>query len=144
MRGLLDVNFIIALLDPDHAFHERSHTWWAANSKSGWASCPLTENGVVRIMSNPNYSEKVKFSPSSLIDRLQKFAAQTDHEFWPDDISLWNEEIFVAERIHGSRQLTDIYLLALAAKHLGRLVTFDQGIPLSAVIGAKSDNLCIS
>jgi toxin-antitoxin system PIN domain toxin len=142
MRALLDVNVIIALLDPDHAFHERAHAWWAANLKRGWASCPLTENGVVRIMSNPNYSEKVRFTPGDLIGRLQKFAGQSNHEFWPDEISLCDDKIFVVERIHSSRQLTDLYLLALAVQHHGQLVTFDRGIPLSGVHNAKSANLC--
>src|SRR5277367_6406511 len=102
MRALLDVNVIIALLDPDHAFHERAHLWWAANAKRGWASCPLTENGAVRIMSNPNYSRKARFTPSDLIGHLRKFAGQSDHEFWPDDISLRDEVYFVSDRIHSS------------------------------------------
>lgn len=143
MRALLDINIIIALFDPDHVFHERAHGWWATNIERGWSSCPLTENGVVRIMSNPNYSEKTRFTPGDLIGRLRKFAQQSDHEFWPDEISLRNEKIFAADRIHGSRQLTDIYLLALSAKHRSRLVTFDDGIPLSAVKGAKTANLCV-
>jgi hypothetical protein len=142
MRALLDVNVIIALLDPDHAFHERAHAWWAANMKRGWASCPLTENGVVRIMSNPGYSQKTRFTPGDLIDRLRKFARQSNHEFWPDGISLRDEKIFAAGRIHSSRQLTDLYLLALAVEHHGRLVTFDRGIPLSGVHDAKAANLC--
>ena len=142
MRALLDVNVIIALLDPDHAFHERAHIWWAENGKRGWASCPITENGVVRIMSNPNYSDKARFTPDDLIARLRKFAGQSDHEFWPDDISLCDEKIFATERMHSSRQLTDLYLLALAAKHQGRLVTFDRGIPLSSVHSVKAVHLC--
>jgi toxin-antitoxin system PIN domain toxin len=142
MRALLDVNVIIALLDPDHAFHERAHAWWATNMKSGWASCPLTENGVVRIMSNPGYSQRTRFTPGDLIDRLRTFARQTNHEFWPDEISLRDEKIFAGERIHSSLQLTDLYLLGLAVKHHARLVTFDRGIPLSGVRDAKVANLC--
>jgi len=144
MRALLDVNVIIALLDPDHVFHERAHAWWASNMKHGWASCPLTENGVVRIMSNPNYSEKARFAPGDLIGQLRKFAGQSNHEFWPDKISLRNEKIFVTERIHSSRQLTDLYLLALAVENRGRLVTFDRGIPISSVHNAKAANLCVA
>ena len=143
MRALLDVNVVIALLDPDHVFHERAHDWWARNAKSGWASCPIVENGVVRIMSNPSYSEKTRFTPGDLISRLQTFTKQTDHEFWPDDVSLRDEKIFAAERIHSSRQLTDLYLLALAGKRGGRLATFDKGIPISAVCPAKMENLCV-
>ena len=143
MRALLDVNVVIALLDPDHAFHERAHDWWLKSTKSGWASCPIVENGVVRIMSNPAYSPKARFTPADLISRLGQFAAQTNHVFWPDDVSLRDGKIFTAERMHSSRQLTDLYLLALAAKHGGRLATFDQGIPLSAVRVARPENLCL-
>ncbi len=143
MRALLDVNVVIALLDPDHVFHERAHAWWAANIKRGWASCPLTENGVVRIMSNPGYSQKTRFPPGDLIDRLRKFAAQSNHEFWPDNISLRDEQVFAGQRIHSSRQLTDLYLLALAVERRARLVTFDHAIPLSGVHNAKAANLCV-
>jgi hypothetical protein len=143
MRALLDVNIVIALLDPDHAFHERAHEWWAAQAKSGWASCPIVENGVVRIMSHPGYSPGARFTPGDLISRLRTFATQTNHEFWPDDVSLRDGKLFLAERIHSSRQLTDLYLLALAAKHAGRLATFDQAISISAVRGAKAESLCV-
>jgi toxin-antitoxin system PIN domain toxin len=144
MRALLDVNVLIALLDPDHAFHDRAHNWWAANTKRGWASCPLTENGVVRIMSNPGYSRLATFSPGDLIGRLRQFTEKSNHEFWPDDISFRDKAIFSQEHIHSSRLLTDLYLLALATTRQGRLVTFDQGIPLSAVSGAKAANLCVA
>ncbi len=143
MRALLDVNVVIALLDPDHAFHERAHDWWAAQTKSGWASCPIVENGVVRIMSHPGYSQGARFTPGDLISRLQTFATQTNHEFWPDDVSLRDEKFFTATRIHSSRQLTDLYLLALASKNDGRLATFDKGIPISAVCVARAGNLCV-
>jgi len=141
MRALLDVNVVIALLDPDHAFHERAHEWWAGNAKSGWASCPITENGVVRVMSNPAYSRGAQFTPSDLIARLRTFSNQTDHQFWPDDVTLRDESTFLAERIHGPRQVTDLYLLALAVRKKARFATFDDGIPISAVRTAKPGNL---
>ncbi|HEY4414830.1 MAG TPA: TA system VapC family ribonuclease toxin [Verrucomicrobiae bacterium] len=143
MRALLDVNIIIALVDPDHAFHERAHAWWSANARRGWASCPLTENGVVRIMSNPGYSQKARFTPDDLIQQLRQFTQQSNHEFWADTISLRDEKCLLSERIHSSRQLTDLYLLALAVKHQGRLATFDQGVLLSAVCRAEPANLCV-
>ena len=143
MRALLDVNVIIALLDPDHAFHERAHGWWAKNVKSGWASCPIVENGVVRIMSNPTYSPKARFTPADLISRLRQFATQTNHKFWPDDVSLRDGKIFTPEQMHSSRQLTDLYLLALVAKHGGKLATFDTGIPISTVRVARPENLYV-
>jgi toxin-antitoxin system PIN domain toxin len=143
MRALFDVNVVIALFDSNHVFHERAHIWFADNGENGWASCPLTENGVIRVMSNPNYSKQIQLTSSDLIGRLSLFTKQTDHEFWSDDISIRDDEYFAIERIHGTKQLTDIYLLALAKRHGGRLVTFDQGIPLSAVIGARAEHLTV-
>ncbi|MGO8696765.1 MAG: TA system VapC family ribonuclease toxin [Limisphaerales bacterium] len=141
MRALLDINVLIALLDPDHVFHDRAHGWWKGQLKSGWASCPLTENGVVRIMSNPAYSRAAKFRPGDLIERLDLFARQSNHEFWPDDLSLRDKTSFLRDRLHGSRAITDIYLLALAVKHQGSLATFDQAIVVSAVPGAARASL---
>jgi hypothetical protein len=142
VRALLDVNVVIALLDPDHVFHESAHAWWAENRAGGWAGCPITENGVVRIMSNPGYSQAIRFTPGDLISQLGEFASSSDHEFWADDLSLLDSELFDHRRIHGSRQLRDIYLLALAVAHGGRLVTFDRNIPLSTVREATHSNLC--
>ncbi|HEX4120958.1 MAG TPA: TA system VapC family ribonuclease toxin [Verrucomicrobiae bacterium] len=141
MRALLDINVLIALLDPDHVFHDRAHTWWKAHAKSGWASCPLTENGVVRIMSNPAYSRAAKFRPGDLIELLDLFASQSNHEFWPDDLSLRDKSAFARDRLHRSRAITDIYLLALAVKHQGSLATFDQAIPISVVPGTATASL---
>jgi uncharacterized protein len=143
MRGLLDANVLIALIDADHTFHERAHKWLDANIHHGWSSCPLTENAVVRVMSNPNYFSSIRHTPKDLIGRLRTFVEHADHCFWPDEISLRDPKIFAANHIHSPRQLTDLYLLALATRHQGRLVTFDQSINLSAVNDAKGENLCI-
>ena len=143
MRALLDINVLIALLDPDHVFHVRVHDWWKGHSKRGWASCPLTENGLVRIMSNPAYSKALTFRPGELIGHLELFVIQSDHEFWPDDLSLRHEAAFVRDHLHSSRAITDVYLLALAVKHEATLATFDRTIPLSAVRGAVAANLSV-
>ena len=140
---MLDVNVVIALLDPDHAFHDRAHAWWSAHHEAGWASCPITENGVVRIMSHPAYSPTTPLAAGELIARLCTFAERTNHEFWPDDLSIRDEAVILTDRIHGGRQLTDLYLLALAARHNGRLATFDQSIPMSAVPAATAANLTV-
>ena len=134
-RALLDVNVLIALLDPDHALHERAREWFKHNAAGGWASCPLTQNGCVRIMSHPAYPNPL--SVISLIERLRKATEGQYHQFWADDVSLLDPRIADASRIHGPRQLTDVYLLALAVKRGGRFVTFDASVPLGAIRDAE-------
>ncbi len=141
MRALLDVNVLVALIDPDHAFNNRAHGWLETDCAAGWSSCPLTENGVVRVLSNPGYSKKIRSSPEWVIRSLSLFARESDHVFWPDDLSLREPSVFEARRILGSRQVTDLYLLGLAVKNGGRLVTFEEGINLSAVRRASARNL---
>jgi uncharacterized protein len=97
----------------------------------------------VRIMSQPGFSSKVRHSPGQLIARLIAFADESNHEFWPDDISLRNPDLFDTTRILGPRQITDLYLLALAAHHKSRLVTFDETIVVSAVPAASKSNLVV-
>ena len=135
MRALLDVNVLIALLDADHSLHARATEWFGSHAREGWASCPITQNGCVRIMSHPGYPNALPVE--AIIDRLAEACRGNHHEFWHDDISLLDEERFDASRIHGPRQLTDLYLLALAVRHGGRFVTFDQTIAVNAVKGAK-------
>jgi len=138
MRALLDVNVLISLFDAAHVFHARAHAFWSAAAQAGWASCPITENGVVRVMSHPSYSKERAFAPAEVIGALRTFAAGTDHAFWPDDVSFCDANVFAEDRIHGSRQQTDLYLLALAVRHGGRLVTFDRNIILGAVKAAEA------
>lgn len=143
MRALLDVNTLIALLHFEHNFHKAAHQWWSENSQYGWASCPLTENGVIRIMSNPRYSSLVKFSISDVTSLIKGFVDNSDHVFWPDDITVIDENIFDHEMILGSNQLTEVYLLGLAVKHGGVLVSFDQSILTTAIRSDPSEHLRI-
>lgn len=142
MRSLLDINVLIALLDPDHVFHQRAHDWWSKEAR-GWASCPLTENGLIRIMSSPSYSQARQFTVAELTALFRNFTSVTDHAFWHDSISLRDDRRFSHDRILSSKQLTDLYLLALSIENGGRLVTFDQRIPLGAVANAKPEHLCV-
>ena len=143
MRSLLDTNFLIALADSKHIFHSRAQTWLADHAGDGWASCPLTENAFIRILSHPGYASDLRYSISGLAAWFSEFIAKTNHEFWPDKISLLDENLFEFERIYGPRRLTDIYLLALAAENGGRLVTFDRANSLSAARRAESENLVV-
>jgi uncharacterized protein len=139
MRGLLDVNVLIALLDADHTLHIRATEWFVAHAADGWASCPITQNGCVRIMSHPSYPHSQPVA--AVVARLVDACAAGVHEFWPDDISLLDASVIDSTRIHGPRQLTDLYLLALAVRRGGRFVTFDASVGLVAAHGAQRKHL---
>jgi toxin-antitoxin system PIN domain toxin len=139
MRALLDINVLIALHDRDHVHHAHATSWLATNIRHGWASCPLTQNGCLRIMSQSGYSNPQPLSV--LMPMLQHSTADAHHQFWNDDISLLDAACFNHGLMHSARQLTDLYLLGLAVKQSARLVTFDQRIPLSAVQGASTRHL---
>jgi hypothetical protein len=139
MRALLDVNVLIALLDADHTLHEAATSWFARHGRAGWASCPLTQNGCARIMSNPAYPNALPVE--AVIKRLGDACKSNVHQFWPDDVSLLDARTADASRILTSRQLTDLYLLALAVAHGGRFVSFDKSITLAAVCGARTQHL---
>lgn len=139
MRALLDINVLIALLDSQHIHHQLAHTWLAANAQSGWASCPLTQNGFVRIMSQPSYPNPV--TPADAAARLGEACNTSWHVFWPDALSLLGNSIVDFSQILGSRQITDAYLLALAVHHDGRFVTLDRKVTLAAVPGALEQHL---
>lgn len=92
-------------------------------------------------MSNPSYPNSLPVR--SVMGRLADACRDDVHEFWSDEVSLLDPDVVDSMRIHGPRQLTDIYLLALAVEHLGKFVTFDEGIPLAAVRRATKDNLLV-
>ena len=139
MRALLDVSMLLALFDPKHVHHGRAQRWWLLSKRDGWATCPITENGFLRIVTQKAYSNPIAL-PNALA-LLRGWAKPPLHEFWPDDVSLLDAAAVDHGRVLGARQLTDIYLLALATRHGGRFVTLDRGITLTAVRGAKPENL---
>lgn len=141
MRALLDINVLIALLDADHPHHEWAARWLKQNVRHGWASCPLTQNGCIRIMSQPGYPNAVP--AAVVIERLRAATSHSAHRFWPDDLSLLDVRAVDETQVHRPRQVTDVYLLALAVKHSGRFVTFDGAIALAAVRGAADKHLLI-
>lgn len=140
--ALLDVNTLVALFDPDHVHHDLAHDWFADEGRRAWATCPITESGFVRVLSNAAYGSPVA-RPSELVARLRRFCASGGHAFWEDSISLRDDTLFDAAIFAGHRQLTDIYLLGLAHARGGRLATFDRSIPLRAVRGATAADLAV-
>jgi uncharacterized protein len=139
--SLLDVNVLIALFDPDHVHHEIAHDWFANIRATGWATCPITENGLIRVLSGASFNAATR--PRDLIDRLRTFCSSGHHVFWDRTVSLRDETLFHHESIGGSRQITDIFLLGLAKWMGGRLATFDQAIPLGAVVGATRQDVAV-
>ena len=140
-RALLDINVLLALLDSDHVDHERAHEWLDAEVAGGWASCPITQNGFIRIISQPRYPSPV--SPTEAAGVLGRACAGEAHESWPCDLSVLDSRVVDITRLHGPRQVTDAYLLALATSRDGRFVTFDRSISLAAVHGADEANLTV-
>ncbi len=141
MRFLLDVNVLIALLDADHLRHSDARAWMLANGAAGWASCTLTQNGCLRIMASPAYPGALPVA--AVAERLRKATAHPAHEFWACDISLLDTRMVSPLHLLGPSHLTDIYLLALAVRHGGRLVTMDTRISLGAVVGARPEHLVV-
>jgi len=141
MRALLDVNVLLALFDADHVDHVRAWDWLTSEIGDGWASCPLTENGFVRIISQPRYPNPI--GAAQAIGLLARATATVHHEFWPADLSLLDSGSVLPDRVHGPKQVTDLYLLALAVARGGRFVTFDSAVPRSAVPGARSEHMVI-
>jgi toxin-antitoxin system PIN domain toxin len=140
--ALLDVNVLIALLDPAHLHHGLAHRWLDQNRKHGWATCPMTINGCIRILSSPAYPA-VKVTPAEVAGDLRSACSVTDHHFWEDSVSLIDESLFRVSMIGGHQKITDAYLLGLAVRNHGRLATFDRTISLKAVHGASPGNLVL-
>ncbi len=140
-RALLDINVLLALLDSDHIDHRRASEWLDGEIGTGWASTPITQNGFVRVVSQPRYPSPV--APAVAIDLLRQACARDHHAFWPGDISILDRELFDRSRLHGPRQVTDAYLLALAVTHGGRFVTFDRSVSLGTVPGATDEHLTL-
>lgn len=140
-RFLLDVNVLIALIDPLHIQHDKAHEWFESSGAKGWATCPLTENGVLRIVGHARYPNSPG-TPAAVAELMEIFLAHPGHQFWPDTISLLDRRYIHAPRLLDSAQVTDSYLLALAVSHGGKLATFDRQLVTDAVgNGAKSLHL---
>lgn len=138
---LLDVNVLVALFDPDHVHHELAHDWFAEHRASGWATCPTTENGFLRVLTSAAYGGANR--PEGIVARLRLFQQSGQHVFWPDAVSLTDLTVFRPSYMRGQRQVTDVYLLGIAVRKGGRLATFDNTIPFNAVHGATRESLAV-
>jgi toxin-antitoxin system PIN domain toxin len=126
------VNVLIALIDPTHVGHDAAHEWFATTGAASWATCPLTENGVIRIVGHPKYPNSAG-SPAAVVPIVERLRDLPGHIFWEDNLSLIAADFVDATRITTSVQVTDTYLLALAIANNGQLATFDRRLSTNAV-----------
>lgn len=133
---LLDINVLIALIDPAHVQHDRAHEWFASAGSAAWATCPLTENGVLRIVGHARYPSSPG-TPAAVAELMIGLRGLPGHEFWPDDLTLFDARRIHIARMLDSAQVTDSYLLALASLHGGKLATFDRRLVTSTVVNGR-------
>ena len=134
---LLDVNVLIALVDPAHVQHDTAHEWFARIGHQRWATCPLTENGLLRIVGHARYPNSPG-TPAAVAPLMATLRTLAGHVFWPDDISLLDTAHIDVARLLSAAQVTDSYLLALAGAHGGQLASFDRRLVTDAVrVGAQ-------
>jgi toxin-antitoxin system PIN domain toxin len=143
MPALLDVNALIALVDIDHVDHAAMQRWFTRHQRFGWATCPLTENGMVRVLSQAAYPSGQR-TPVEVIQILAalKGAFSGSHQFWPDEVSLTDDSLFDGALLVGARQVTDVYLLGLTARRKGTLVSFDRRLAWQAVMKGSKELIC--
>jgi toxin-antitoxin system PIN domain toxin len=131
MKGyLVDVNVLLALAWPNHPFHRRALAWFDRLGKVPWATCTVTELGFIRLSSDPRFTGH-SFTPSQARDVLVDLTAAVDgYERWPEPTvgALSRDVADALTRARGPRQVTDAYLVALAASKGGRVATFDGGM----------------
>ncbi|MGI9018561.1 MAG: TA system VapC family ribonuclease toxin [Euzebya sp.] len=130
--ALLDVNVLVALAWPNHVHHVAARRWFADTHASGWATCPVTESGFIRVSSNRRVIPTAR-SPREAAMLLRQLCALEGHSFWTDDVSLASAPEVDLDRVQGYRQVTDVHLLVLAARHGGQLVTFDRALRQTAI-----------
>ncbi len=139
MIWLFDVNVLVAIVDPAHVFHSSIHAWLQQHRKATWSSCPITENGMIRSLSQPSYrGTRRTLSEAVALLRDMKQSRSWTHTFWADDYSISDSASVAAEKLVTPGQITDVYLAALALRKGGKLVTFDRGIPWQAIPGGSA------
>jgi toxin-antitoxin system PIN domain toxin len=138
----LDVNLLVALCDGDHVHHAAATQWLRAHAVAGWATCPLTENGLLRVMGGPAYPGGPG-SPEAVRPLLRRLCAFPGHVFWEDSVSVAAPRVLPSLRGVTAKRLTDVYLLALAVRHGGRLATLDGRVDPALVPGGPQALLVV-
>lgn len=125
--ALLDLNILTALLWPAHEHHDAAHRWFRARGGAPWATCALTQLGFVRLVSNPAFSRDA-LTPVAAVAFLAENLTAQGHEYWSERLQVAEALEVIEPAVHGYRQVTDAYLLALASRRKGVLATFDRGL----------------
>ena len=136
-RYLLDVNVLIALVDSAHVQHEGVHLWFGRVGHKAFATCPITENGLLRIVGHPKYPNSPG-PPSTVATALLAIRALAGHAFWPDSISLADSALIDTSLLSSHSRVTDSYLLALARANKGQLATLDHKLATEVVPEGKA------
>jgi toxin-antitoxin system PIN domain toxin len=126
-RHLLDVNVLLALVWPRHESHDAAHAWFAKSGHKAWATSPLTQLGVLRLLTNPAVTQGA-VSAAAALEAVDEATRHEGHEFWPLDGDMTIGLKTLAARLEGHRQWTDAVLLWQATEHGGVLVSFDSGV----------------
>ena len=139
---LLDVNVLIALMDPAHEFHRAATAWFRKHRAEGWATCPTTESGFIRILSNPKYPN-ISLSPAQGAELLVRLveANSSTHNWWSENLSMRDTAVFALSNLTSYKQITDSALLAVATANAGKLATCDRRIGAAAVRGASAASI---
>lgn len=136
MIFLLDVNVLVALIAPDHPGHDAAHRWFETEGRRAWATCPLTENGAIRVLGNPTVHSSPG-TPGAVIPLLRSLLNQGHRSFWLDDLSLVGSPLIQPSRLVRPKDVTDTHLLALAVSRGGRLATLDRKLRPDTVTGGR-------
>jgi toxin-antitoxin system PIN domain toxin len=132
---LLDVNVLLALCDPLHAHHEVAHRWFASVGRFAWATCPITENGFVRVAAHPSYPNRPG-DAAVVLAILRELCTAEGHRFWSADATI--RDLLKPGAVITHAQVTDAFLLGLAVRHGGKLATLDRRIAAAAVEGGAA------
>ena len=141
MTFLLDVNVLVALVDSSHVSHDAAHDWFGREGRKDWSTCPITENGFVRVLANPKYPNTLP-TAADAIALLAQLVRVGGHVFWTADVTLRDANRFAAAKMLTVGQIADSYLLALAISRGGKLATLDRRIsPIAVYKGAQGLHL---
>jgi toxin-antitoxin system PIN domain toxin len=124
---LLDLNALIALVDPDSPHYGAIQKWFDSEGKRDWGVCTLTEAGFIRVTTNPAYRGSSR-SVAQATTVLHELSVQPGYRYWMINDKWADVTAPFAARVAGHQQVTDAYLLGLAIKEKGVLVTFDKAI----------------